>query len=94
MLRITEKPGKMAMNTQNKDGLWVYPRFADKIYSVGAGFIPGQGRLFMLLRYIDVLRMKRCEIPRVYRGGIYPHGDGNMRTFALPSKWYDVPWSE
>lgn len=94
MLRITEKPGKMAMNTQNKDGLWVYPRYADKIYSVGAGFIPGQGRLFMLLRYIDVLRMKRCEIPRVYRGGIYPHGDGNMRTFALPSKWYDVPWSE
>ena len=93
MLAIAEARGKMAANTQNKDGLWVYPRYADKIYSVGAGFIPGQGRLFMLLRYIDVLRMKSGEIPRIYRGGIYPHGDGDMRTFARPEKWYEVPWN-
>ena len=94
MLAIAQGRGKMAMNTQNRDGLWVYPRYADKIYSVGAGFIPGQGRLFMLLRYIDVLRMKRGDIPRVYRGGIYPHGDGDMRTFACPANWYDIPWNE
>ena len=94
MLKLTEKLGKMATNTQNKDGLWVYPRYADKAYSVGAGFIPGQGRLFMMLRYIDVLRMKRGEISRRYRGGIYPHGDGEMRTFAMPVNWYSIPWNK
>lgn len=94
MLKITEKLGKMATDTQNKDGLWVYPRYADKVYSVGAGFIPGQTRLFMMLRYIDVLRMQRGELSHRYRGGIYPHGDGTMRTFAHPEKWYDIPWNE
>ncbi|MBO7153134.1 MAG: pectate lyase [Lentisphaeria bacterium] len=93
MLKLTEKLGKMATGTQNKDGLWVYPRYADKVYSVGAGFIPGQGRLFMMLRYIDVLKMRRGEIERRYRGGIYPHGEGEMRTFAKPVKWFDVPWN-
>ena len=93
MLKLTEKTGKMATGTQNKDGLWVYPRYADKVYSVGAGFIPGQGRLFMMLRYIDVLKMRRGEIERRYRGGIYPHGEGEMRTFAKPVKWFDVPWN-
>ena len=94
MLSHTEKLGKMASNTQNKDGLWVYPRYADKIYSVGAGFIPGQGRLFMILRYIDVLRMQRGEIPLRYRGGIYPHGAGDMRTFSYPENWFNIPWNK
>ena len=93
MLKHSEKLGKMAASTQNKDGLWVYPRYADKVYSVGAGFIPGQGRLFMLLRYIDTVRMQRNELPHRYRGGIYPHGEGNMRTFAKPENWFDIPWN-
>ena len=93
MRKHAEKLGKMAADTQNKDGLWVYPRYADKVYSVGAGFIPGQGRLFMLLRYIDVMKTERGELPRIYRGGIYPHGEGTMRTFAWPSGWYNIPWN-
>ena len=60
---------------------------------MGAGFIPGQGRLFMLLRYLDVMKTERGELARVYRGGIYPHGEGTMRTFAWPSGWYNVPWN-
>lgn len=94
MLKHSEKLGKMAAATQNKDGLWVYPRYADKVYSVGAGFIPGQGRLFMLLRYIDAVRMQRGELQLRYRGGIYPHGEGTMRTFAKPENWFNIPWNE
>ena len=93
MRKHAEKLGTMAVNTQNKDGLWVYPRYADKVYSVGAGFIPGQGRLFMLLRFVDVMKTERGELPKVYRGGIYPHGEGTMRTFAWPTGWYNIPWN-
>ena len=46
----------------------------------------------MQLRYIDVMRMMRGELPLHYRGGIYTHGEGNMRNFAWPSGWYDIPW--
>ena len=92
MRRITESLAKMATNSQNRDGLWVYPVYASVINSVGAGFIPGQGRLMMQLRYIDVMRMMRGELPLRYRGGIYTHGEGNMRNFAWPSGWYDIPW--
>ncbi|RRJ95857.1 pectate lyase [Opitutaceae bacterium TAV4] len=95
MLGLTQSQGKMAADTQNEAGVWVYPNYGDTIASIGAGFIPGQGRAFMLLRYIDAARTARGELPLAYRGGSYPHGIGSMKNLAFPSGWYDdVPWNK
>ncbi|MDR1282875.1 MAG: pectate lyase [Opitutaceae bacterium] len=94
MLKLTQSQGKMAADTQNGAGVWVYPNYGDTIASIGAGFIPGQGRAFMLLRYIDAARTVRGELPMVYRGGSYPYGVGSIKNLAMPGGWYDVPWNQ
>ncbi len=94
MLKLTRSLGKMAADTQNEAGVWVYPQYGDGVESIGAGFILGQGRMFMLLRYLDVLKTMRGELPLEFRGGIYPHGPGNLKNLVKPDSWYDIPWNE
>ena len=90
----TEWLAKRATNTQNEAGVWVYPCYSGSVKSVGAAFIPGQGRLMMQLRYIDAMRTMRGELPLKHRGGIYSHGPGSLKNFTVPEGWYNIPWEE
>ena len=92
MRKETEWLAKRATNTQNEAGVWVYPCYSGSVKSVGAAFIPGQGRLLMQLRYIDTMRSMRGELPLKNRGGIYSHGPGSLKNFAVPDGWYNIPW--
>ncbi|WP_043583600.1 pectate lyase [Geminisphaera colitermitum] len=94
MLQLTQSRGKMAADTQNEAGMWIFPKVAGSIQSMGAGFVPGHARALMLLQYIDAARTARGELPLVYRGGSYPHGLGEFKNLARPSGWYDVPWNQ
>ncbi len=92
MYKETAGLAKMATTSQNEAGVWVYPCYSGSVKSVGAAFIPGQGRLLMQLRYIDVMRTKRGELPLKHRGGIYGYGPGALKNFAVPEGWYNIPW--
>jgi hypothetical protein len=93
MLKRTQARGQLAADTQNEAGMWVFPKIAGSIHSIGAAFIPGHARALMLLGYIDAARTARGELPLVYRGGAWPHGVGNIKNLALPDGWYEVPWN-
>lgn len=94
MLKLTTSRGALAADTQNEAGMWVFPKVADAIHSVGAAFVPGHARALMLLQYVEAARTARGELPLVYRGGSYPHGLGGLKNLALPSGWHEVPWNE
>ncbi|MFC1718407.1 pectate lyase [Candidatus Poribacteria bacterium] len=78
-----------ALGTQNEAGVWVTPKVANFMGSIGAGFGATVPRLPAMLRYIERARIAMGELAQVYRG------DGDMIRAAYPAAdWYDVHWTE
>ena len=78
-----------AMESQNEAGVWVVPKIADYMGSIGAVFYTESGQVRSILRYIEAARIAKGELAPIWRG------DGNVRQMAYPEDgWYDVAWDE
>jgi len=78
-----------AMESQNEAGVWVVPKIADFMGSIGAVFYTESGQVRSILRYIEAARIAKGEVAPVWRG------DGDLRQMAYPEDgWYDVAWDE
>ena len=76
-----------ALDTQNRAGVWVSPKFASFMGSLGAGFINHCPRVRTLLSYVEAARIAMGELEPAYRG------DGALRSMAYPmGDWYELDW--
>ncbi len=78
-----------AMESQNEAGVWVVPKVAGFMGSVGAGFSTNSPRVLYLVRYIEAARMAEGTLEAAWRG------DGYLLRMAYPGEdWYEVRWEE
>lgn len=78
-----------AMESQNEAGVWVVPKVAGFMGSVGVGFSTSSPRVLFLLRYAEAARIAAGELAPAWRG------EGNLLRMAYPKDdWYEVAWEE
>ena len=78
-----------ALETQHESGVWLTPKVADYMGSLGRGFGATCPRLTLILRYIEAARTATGELEPEVRGG------GNFRTLAYPEDdWYELEWEQ
>jgi hypothetical protein len=77
------------LETQNEAGVWVNPKVASFMGSIGSGFSASLPELRSILLYIERARIAMGELAPVYRGDV-----GMIRTAYPATDWYDVDWAE
>jgi len=86
-LPALREPVQHALDTQNSAGVWVSPKFANFMGSLGAGFVNHCPRVRVLLHYAEAARIGMGELEPAYRG------DGALRSMAYPlADWYELDW--
>jgi len=86
-LPILRESVQHALDTQNSAGVWVSPKFANFMGSLGAGFINHCPRVRVLLSYAESARIAMGELEPAYRG------NGALKSMAYPmGDWYELNW--